>query len=307
MPADKTKRTVGVALVSVLVLGVLLAVNHRTFSATGKASDKVQAKASRVMQPLQSIVPTNITSTLTWTYDTFINLNKDCATFTDLMFDQTVLQSMQWDGVTNDVYVSGISCGSMTVYYRCGAKDIATATANCLLLKIALQTKASSLNTILLVTLPATFNPDGTSNNAIFALYTLIALPIFCCGGFLIWYRMKQSQADSQYLQDTATFSNTAARAPYDPAAVPPPMTYQPAPQYVQPMQYQPTQPFPQYDITPQQSVQPMYAQAVAPQQFVQPASLYPQQPLDTMPQYNVDPNKVVSQFGAPVPMGYAQ
>jgi hypothetical protein len=242
MTPDKSKVFAVAALVFLLAIGA---------DATSQAVDK--AREETVQQTASY-----------WTNITFVNLNKDCATFTSAQFVQAVLANMGWDGVTVTVRVTSIACGSMTVFYQCASTTLGDAVAKCQAARTSFQTLGQGLNSYLSVTRPDIFDPSGTCNNAIYALYTLILLPIFCCAGFLLWYRLKQQQADSQYLQDTATFSNVAARQPqqpYDPSSVvykSEPVYVAPQPQYVSAPAY--TQPIPQFQPMPQYEPSPLYA-----------------------------------------------
>jgi hypothetical protein len=275
MPTERTKRFVGVLSATILVIGALLLavhISHKSETST-KAISIMQSKVSTITKAARTMNPQQTTTTVTlfWTNSTFVNLNKDCAVYTDTMFLQAVLGTMQWGGITDTINVTAIACGSMTVYFSCGSTTQVKALSNCANLRSQLQVKGVGLNNILLVTLPDIFNPDGTSNNGIYALYTLILLPIFCCVGFLLWYRMKQQQADTQYLQDTATFSNVAGRThvPYDPTATPMNYQAQMPPMYAQP--------------PPMSAPPPMFVQ---PPMFAQPPMYAAPPPMAPMPQF---------------------
>jgi hypothetical protein len=193
--------------------------------------DEILAKSgvkSHHMQPAQ-------TAAVYWSNITWVNLNKDCSTFTPTMFIITV-SSLYSTLSPSSLYVVDMVCGSMTVFFRCASTAWDAADLTCSAVKSVIETEYSGLYVSLQTTRPSYWVDDGTSNNGIFALYTLIILPIFCVIGFIVWYRYKQNQADAQYLQDTATFSNAAARQtrpPYDATAYPAPAPMQPVPQVV--------------------------------------------------------------------------
>jgi hypothetical protein len=104
--------------------------------------------------------------------------------------------------------------GDVVVTFRC--IDQTAGTANELCARIVAE--ALNVNSCLGQRLKASgadensdFDRDEGSNEALFGLFALLLLPVLCCLCLCLIWRNRRRQADNQYMQDTATFSNVAA------------------------------------------------------------------------------------------------
>jgi hypothetical protein len=133
----------------------------------------------------------------------------------------------------SQIIITSVSCGSLTAVFQCGSA-LSSQDASSVCSKVmTVCTPGSSLNNALNGLSCGSYGSNGsTSSTALYGLFALIALPVLICGCLILWYRSRQREADNQYMQDTATFSNVAA----SPQALgtehyyPPPATFSNAP-----------------------------------------------------------------------------
>jgi hypothetical protein len=152
---------------------------------------------------------------------TFVNLDQDCATYGRLQFEVTAMHILGWIPTSAPfLQVTDIFCGTktLTVLFKCGSSaSVNDAVVQCANAKAMMERYGSDLFVALATTRPRFDTDDNHSNNAVFALFTLVALPLICVLGCVFCYKSKQKEADNQYLQDTATFANVAVAQPAAP------------------------------------------------------------------------------------------
>jgi hypothetical protein len=145
-----------------------------------------------------------------------ITLNKDCSQYGATEFVNDVVSTPLTGRSTttrSQIAVFGTHCGSVVVNFRCMSSVSPEDAANlCLTIINAAITPGTQLHAKTQGVQGGEFTEDNNeSNNALYALFALLAIPVICVIGICLVAKAKQREADNQYMQDTATFSNVAA------------------------------------------------------------------------------------------------
>jgi hypothetical protein len=181
----------------------------------------VNSSASCTTQSSVLIITTTSQSVITYPFTSppfQMTLNLDCMTSTSTI-TAIVARLLGIDAST--LTITSTSCGSLIVTYTCGSLSSSSdATSLCNYISTAACNPSSALGQTLQGTSCGMVNQSTKgSSAALFGLFALVAIPILILFGLFLWYRTSQREADNQYMQDTATFSNVAtAPQPLGPA-----------------------------------------------------------------------------------------
>jgi len=146
-----------------------------------------------------------------------LTLNKDCALYgaSEFVNDivSTTLTGRSTPTTRGQISVISTRCGSVVVAFQCLSSISPEDAANlCLTIISEATTPGTPLHAKLQGTSGGVFvRQNDDSNNALYALFALLAIPVICLIAICLVAKAKRREADNQYMQDTATFSNVAA------------------------------------------------------------------------------------------------
>jgi hypothetical protein len=137
-------------------------------------------------------------------------LNLDCLYGASYIV-QTVASILGVD--QGQIQIISISCGSLTVQFLCASTtSVQDATNICDAVVAGACSQSNQLYQKLQGQNCGRYTPPRSgSSTSLYALFALVALPVLILGCLILWYRTRQREADNQYMQDTATFSNVAS------------------------------------------------------------------------------------------------
>jgi len=145
-----------------------------------------------------------------------LTLNKVCGVYgvTNFVAD-VVASSLTGRGPTtaSQIIILGSQCGSVIIQFRCSSSQSPQDADNlCATIVNDAQLPGTQLNARVQGIQGGQFtSSNNNSNTALYALFALLAIPLICVIGICLLVKAKQREADNQYMQDTATFSNVAA------------------------------------------------------------------------------------------------
>jgi len=145
-----------------------------------------------------------------------VTLNKVCGQYGGSNFVSDVVSSSltgRTATTAGQLSIVGTVCGSVIITFQClSSTSPQDATNLCQTIVSDAITPGTSLNAKVQGTTGGAFVvSSNSSNTALYALFALLAIPVICVIGICLVVRAKQREADNQYMQDTATFSNVAA------------------------------------------------------------------------------------------------
>lgn len=192
--------------------------------------------------PLPGITATTTVQTISYPFSSpayQMTLNIDCLFGSSFVVQ--AISSILGTG-QSQILISSVTCGSLTMVFSCGSSiSPQDAQATCLSIINSACNPTTTLYQKLQGISCGTFNASGSkSSTSLYGLFALVALPVLILFCLILWYRTRQREADNQYMQDTATFSNVAS----SPQALGT-QQYYPAPStFTQPSPYAPVDPY---------------------------------------------------------------
>jgi hypothetical protein len=114
-------------------------------------------------------------------------------------------------------YTAVDSAAHTAAVFRCRSEiSVQDADATCARILREASTAGSALNnelkTLSTTTASTLAREEDDSDHALYGLFALLAIPIICIVAACLFIKNRKRQADNQYMQDTATFSNVAAQ-----------------------------------------------------------------------------------------------